>query len=84
MNGKKSCFQNKTSLGIRFQRINCIPRNQMGRLAKQIHFERVQVYLLPDEVRKLKIEAHNKNVNVSRYIRNIIINTFRFQQKDIA
>lgn len=55
----------------------------MGRLPKQIHFERVQVYLMPEEVMKLKIEARNKSMNISRYLRNIIINTFTLQQRNI-
>ena len=55
----------------------------MGRLPKQIHYERIQVYLLPDEVTKLKIEAHNKKMNTSRYLRYLIINTFTSQQRNI-
>jgi hypothetical protein len=55
----------------------------MGRLPKQIHYERIQVYLLPDEVTKLKIEAHNKDMNTSRYLRYLIINTLTAQQRNI-
>ena len=55
----------------------------MGRLPKQIHYERIQVYLLPDEVTKLKIEAHNKKMNTSRYLRYLIINTFTSQHRNI-
>lgn len=56
----------------------------MGRLPKQTHFERVQVYLLPEEVMRLKVEAHNKSVNLSRYLRNIIITIFTSQQRNIV
>ena len=55
----------------------------MGRLPKQIHFQRVQVYLLPEEVMRLKVEAQNENVNLSRYLRNVIITTFTSKQRNI-
>ena len=56
----------------------------MGRLPKQIHFERLQVYLMPEEAIELKIEAHNKNLDISKYLRNIIINTLISHHGSIA
>ena len=54
----------------------------MSRHPQTIHFERIQVYLLPEEVLKIKIEANNKSISTSRYLRNIIINTFTSNQRN--
>jgi len=55
----------------------------MGKHKQSIHYERLQVYLLPNEASKLKIEAINNNINISKHIRNII-NTFISQKGKIT
>ena len=44
----------------------------LGRIKQDTCFERIQIYLHPEVVSKLRSEAQNKHIKISRYIRDLL------------